>query len=556
METTMELNAIEVEIDKCPLCGSCSLPLNKHFHSKAEADLLFAIQKVLPGWSQEDGICSRCTDECRFEVEAMHKSMDKLKMKHLFNFDLDFLVLPIPVRVDANTDYTGKGVTICFIDSGFYPHPDLVSNKNRIKKIIDITNTKNTLDNYFSKPHNESWHGTMTSVVCAGDGFLSGGLYKGIASDAELVLLKVQDSEGKITGENIIKALEWVNKNHKKYGIKIVNLSISDDFAESFKTNLVSKKAEELVRKNILLVAAVGNDEHAEILPPASSPNIIAVGGVDDHNKLDDFVEPYHSSYGLTIDHIKKPELVTNAIWIPTPILPDSFEMKNAAILFELLHEKNNFHQLLEDNYKKLGWSNYIQMMSEDAVKNEIKKIIWDKKYLTKHYQHSDGTSFAAPIVCSVAAQLLEINPKLTVAQLRAILFNTAKKLPAFPEEKQGFGAVNPKKAIYEVLEKELIDIPLEIPAINLKEEKIVFFTFIPNAKTVSLAGDFNNWKADEVILQPFKDDVWKVELPLLPKGEYVYKFCIDNQWWKEDSSNPYKVEDNYGGWNSVFKIN
>jgi len=37
-------------------------------------------------------------------------------------------------------------------------------------------------------------------------------LSKGIASDAELVLIKVQDDEGRITTENIAKALEWVLK--------------------------------------------------------------------------------------------------------------------------------------------------------------------------------------------------------------------------------------------------------------------------------------------------------------------------------------------------------
>ena len=42
-----------------------------------------------------------------------------------------------------------------------------------------------------------SWHGTMTSVVCAGDAELSNGLYKGIASDAELVLIKVQNEEAR-----------------------------------------------------------------------------------------------------------------------------------------------------------------------------------------------------------------------------------------------------------------------------------------------------------------------------------------------------------------------
>jgi len=47
----------------------------------------------------------------------------------------------------------------------------------------------------------------MTTVVCAGDGYLSKSLYKGVASDAELVLIKVQNEEGKITTENIRKPL-------------------------------------------------------------------------------------------------------------------------------------------------------------------------------------------------------------------------------------------------------------------------------------------------------------------------------------------------------------
>ena len=79
----------------------------------------------------------------------------------------------------------------------------------------------------------------MTSVVCAGDGYLSKGLYKGIASDAELVLLKVQDDKGRITKANIVKALQWVLHHHREYGIRIVNMSISDDEAISYKQSEV-----------------------------------------------------------------------------------------------------------------------------------------------------------------------------------------------------------------------------------------------------------------------------------------------------------------------------
>lgn len=41
-------------------------------------------------------------------------------------------VLSTPLRLDAVQRYTGKGVTIAFLDSGFYPHPDLTKPVDRI----------------------------------------------------------------------------------------------------------------------------------------------------------------------------------------------------------------------------------------------------------------------------------------------------------------------------------------------------------------------------------------------------------------------------------------
>src|SRR5262249_52474434 len=123
----------------------------------------------------------------------------------------DFIVIPTGLRVNSDPRFTGKGVTICFIDSDFYPHPDLVATRNRIKGIFDLTegsqgsfSEKNAQGLITGK--SAAWHGTMTSVVCAGDGNLSRGLYKGIASEAELVLLKVQDTDGKIPTKNIARA--------------------------------------------------------------------------------------------------------------------------------------------------------------------------------------------------------------------------------------------------------------------------------------------------------------------------------------------------------------
>src|SRR5947207_1152668 len=43
-----------------------------------------------------------------------------------------FAVVPTAVRLNADPDYTGKGVTIAFLDSGFYPHSDLQEPDDRI----------------------------------------------------------------------------------------------------------------------------------------------------------------------------------------------------------------------------------------------------------------------------------------------------------------------------------------------------------------------------------------------------------------------------------------
>ena len=74
------------------------------------------------------------------------------------------------------------------------------------------------------------------------------------------------------------------------------------------------------------------------IKPPANSLNVIAVGGIDDDNSLDQPVNKlYHSSFGKTIDDLMKPELVAHAIWIAAPILPGTKEQEESAILHQWL---------------------------------------------------------------------------------------------------------------------------------------------------------------------------------------------------------------------------
>jgi subtilisin family serine protease len=63
-------------------------------------------------------------------------------------------------------------------------------------------------------------------------------------------------------------------------------------------------------------------------------------------------------------------------------------------------------------------------------------------------YLAEDGTSFATPIVTSVIAHMLEVNPALTPAQVKDILKNTARPVPGADQYSAGAGALNAQAAI------------------------------------------------------------------------------------------------------------
>jgi serine protease AprX len=536
----------------CPLCNDTVDKLVYRFHHDSERKVIEKIKQEFPEWTVNDGACSRCVDFFNSEIVIKQQVLPSIGPHFSIKTMDDFIVIPTGLRVNADPRFTGKGVTICFIDSGFYPHPDLTLSSNRIKKIIDIT-TSSAATNMVSQ-----WHGTMTSVVCAGDGYLSNGLYKGIASDSELVLIKVQDEDGRISTENICKALQWVLENHKEYNIRIVNMSISDDEIVSYKESKVDQLAEQLIEKGINIVAAVGNDENGMIKPPANSLNIIAVGGVDDENMLESPASKlYHSAYGTTVDGLGKPELVAQAIWIAAPILPGSQEQQESEILHYLLQlDDEKLKEELHVLFCKTQLDSSVLQTGDVAYLREtIIKRIRTCKYISPSYMHVDGTSFAAPLVSSIIAQLLEANPALTPAQIRTILFSTAKRIEGVAAERQGFGCVQPRKAIIRVLKKEMIAKTVASPFVNRQRNTIEFYMQNDCASQISLAGNFNEWAADVLLMEPCMDSLWKIEIPILPKGSYRYKFFVDEKIWMEDVENPYREPDGFVGFNSILKI-
>lgn len=86
------------------------------------------------------------------------------------------------------------------------------------------------------------------------------------------------------------------------------------------------------------------------------------------------------------------------------------------------------------------------------------------------------------------------------------------------------------------------------------EQEKEIEFVFdAPYAQQVYLAGEFNSWSPTATLMEKGNDGIWRVKIKLKP-GRYEYKFVIDGVWM-EDPTNPNKVPDPYGGYNSVLSV-
>lgn len=81
----------------------------------------------------------------------------------------------------------------------------------------------------------------------------------------------------------------------------------------------------------------------------------------------------------------------------------------------------------------------------------------------------------------------------------------------------------------------------------------ILFQCLAPEAKQVSIAGDFNHWVA-EPLFRRTGDDLWQRVVSLV-RGGFRYKFLVDGEW-QLDPAAPARKENSFGGQDSYIEIN
>ena len=289
------------------------------------------------------------------------------------------------VNADKSLKYTGKGITMAFLDTGISPMEDFTLPQNRIIKFVDMVNNR-------LSPYDDNGHGTHVAGIAAGNGYHSGHRYCGIAPESSIVAIKSLNADGTGNSIDVLNSLQWLIDNRKKYNIRIANLSIGSDSTKH--DDPLVKAVEAVWDSGIVITIAAGNNgpANSSITSPGTSKKVITVGSSDDNsdvtisgNRLVNF-----SGRGPTEECVIKPDIVAPG-------------------------------------------ANITSVCSGE---------ISDKKYISL-----SGTSMSTPIVAGAISLLLEKEPRLCPDDVKYLLKLCATNLN-FPQNQQGWGLLNIEKLL------------------------------------------------------------------------------------------------------------
>ncbi len=180
-----------------------------------------------------------------------------------------------PYFPDAWSLTTGDpGVVVAVLDSGVQAdHPDL----GTLVPGYDFVNNDND-------PADDEGHGTEVTGVIAAQGNNGIGI-AGACWRCKIMPVKVLDSSGAGTDAGVAEGIVWAANN----GADVINLSLGGAGASQTLANAVSYAQ----GKDVVVVAAAGNDGENALNYPAAYSGVISVGAVNSSNSRYDW-----SNYG------------------------------------------------------------------------------------------------------------------------------------------------------------------------------------------------------------------------------------------------------------------
>jgi len=379
-----------------------------------------------------------------------------------------------------NAGYTGEGVIILVMDTGFDLTHNALANINVISQWDVINNDSETANETAAENSNsQDHHGTaVLSIIAA----FAPGEFIGVAFDAEFLLAKTEDVTQEVQQEedNYIAGLEWGEAN----GADVVSTSLGyldwytyEDLDGN--TAVTTNGIDIAVGLGMVCVTAAGNEGNDQslyyIISPADADSVIAVGAVQENGIIANF-----SSHGPTFDGRIKPEVCARG--------------------------------------------SYTWCINPNS---------------TTTYSQMSGTSLACPLVGGAVALICQAKPGWSAMEVREAIMMTASQ-SGDPDNSYGYGIMNAADAIeYEatVAINRQDDLPSEFHVTNVYPNPfnpsltIEIFGAIGEYLTVdifSLTGKYITNVYTGTVFQPNQKMIWSPEN--IPNGIYVIRSILKGQ--------------------------
>lgn len=328
----------------------------------------------------------------------------------------------------SGTETGSSPILIGILDTGFRRDHEALEHVNVVAE-YDFIQDDTVTSNEDGDHPSQDMHGTTVLGTIAG--YHEGDLI-GPAWGAGYLLAKTEiyDQEIEIEEDNWVAAIEWADG----IGADVVTSSVgyilwyTPDSLDG-NTALCTRAADIAVSRGIVVVNSAGNYGYGGLIAPADGHYVTTVGGVNRYGEL--FAS---SSRGPTADGRIKPEVVAMAVNVHTVMQPPS---------------------------------------------------------QTEYWSYS-GTSYAAPLVAGLCAQLLEIHPDWGPLDLREVLLCTSTR-HNYPDNDFGYG------------------IPQGYLASGLGEEPDVLIIGYPNPFRDSVSFEFCPY-----FTNPVRSDIYNVRGTLI----------------------------------------
>lgn len=333
-------------------------------------------------------------------VQMQGASTDASKLKSVY---------PKAVRATKmwSSGYTGAGVTVALIDTGV---ADVADISGRVLPVYDdVTGQWSPCVNLTGESHcGDSYgHGTFMAGIIAGNGASSGGKWKGVAPDANLVSIKIAGYDGSADVSTLLAAIQWTVSFKDRYNIRILNLSLGTNGRGSYKSDPLNYAVQRAWASGVAVVVSASNrgPDNYTISKPGDDPWVITVGAIDDMGTVgygDDQIPNFSSRGPTASDGLMKPDLVAPGGHIVSLRAPGS------------------------------------------AIDTQF------PNYIDDHYRKGSGTSMSAAVVSGSIATMLEAKPGMSPNRVKFALMSTAKNAASNDLTAVGMGIPDVYAATFE----------------------------------------------------------------------------------------------------------